>query len=94
MTKRALWKGVVLAESDATVVVENNHYFPVSSLRTEHFRGTDYHTVCSWKGTASCYDVLVGDEVNANAAWYYPEPKDAAKEIKDHVAFWRGVEVV
>ena len=94
MTKRALWKGVVLAESDATVVVENNHYFPASSLRTENFRDSDYHTVCGWKGTASYYDVLVGDEVNANAAWYYPEPKDAAKEIKDHVAFWRGVEVV
>jgi uncharacterized protein (DUF427 family) len=94
MTKRALWKGVVLAESDKTVVVENNHYFPVESLHKENFRGSDHHTVCGWKGTASYYDVLVGDEVNANAAWYYPEPKDAAKEIKDHVAFWRGVEVL
>jgi len=94
MTKRALWKGVVLAESDKTVVVENSHYFPVESLRKENFRSSDHHTVCGWKGTASYYDVLVGDEVNANAAWYYPEPKDAAKEIKDHVAFWRGVEVV
>jgi uncharacterized protein (DUF427 family) len=94
MTKRAVWKGVVLAESDNTVVVENNHYFPVESLHKENFRGSDHHTVCSWKGTASYYDVLVGDDVNANAAWYYPEPKDAAKEIKNHVAFWHGVEVV
>lgn len=94
MTKRAVWKGVVLAESDATVVVENNHYFPASSLHKENFRSNDHHTVCGWKGTASYYDVLVGDDVNTNAAWYYPEPKDAAKEIKDHVAFWRGVEVI
>ena len=94
MTKRALWKGVVLAESDKTVVVENHHYVPVESLHKENFRSSDHHTVCAWKGTASYYDVLVGDEVNANAAWYYPEPKEAAKEIKDHVAFWRGVEVV
>jgi uncharacterized protein (DUF427 family) len=94
MTKRAMWKGVVLAESNETVVVENNHYFPAASLHMENFRPNDHHTVCGWKGTASYYDVLVGDEVNANAAWYYPEPKDAAKEIKHHVAFWRGVEVV
>lgn len=91
---RAIWKGVVLAESEKTVVVENNHYFPADSLKREHFRSSDHHTVCGWKGTASYYDVVAGDEVNANAAWYYPEPKDAAKEIKDHVAFWRGVEVV
>jgi len=94
MTKRALWKGVVLAESDNTVVVENNHYFPVDSLHKENFSSSDHRSVCPWKGTASYYDVLVNGEVNANAAWYYPEPKDAAKEIKDHVAFWRGVEVV
>lgn len=91
---RAIWNHAVLAESDKTVVVENNHYFPVESLNKENFRSSDHHTVCGWKGTASYYDVLVGDQVNANAAWYYPEPKDAAKEIKDHVAFWRGVEVV
>lgn len=94
MTKRAMWNGAVLAESDDTVVVEGNHYFPADSLRRDHFRPSDHHTVCGWKGTASYYDVVVGDEVNANAAWYYPQPKDAAKDIRDRVSFWRGVEVV
>ena len=90
---RAIWNETVLAESDDTVVVEGNHYFPAASLRREHFRDSDHHSVCPWKGTASYYDVVVGDQVNANAAWYYPEPKDAAAQIKDRVAFWRGVEV-
>ena len=90
---RATWKGAVLAESEETVVVEGNHYFPAESLRREHFRESGTHTVCSWKGEASYYDVVVGGEVNADAAWYYPEPSDAAKQIKDRVAFWRGVRV-
>lgn len=91
---RALWKNTVLAESDDTVVVENNHYFPLNSLKNEHFKPSSHTTVCPWKGTASYYDVVVGDEVNANAAWYYATPKQAAAEIKDRVAFWRGVQVV
>ena len=90
---KATWKGAVLAESEETVVVEGNHYFPADSIKREHFRESQTHTVCGWKGTASYYDVLVGGEVNADAAWYYPEPKDAAKEIKGRVAFWRGVRV-
>jgi len=90
---RATWKGAVLAESDDTVVVEGNHYFPADSIRREHFRESETHTVCPWKGTASYYDVMVGDDVNRDAAWFYPEPKDAAKEIKGRVAFWRGVRV-
>ncbi|PYS82552.1 MAG: hypothetical protein DMF67_12445 [Acidobacteria bacterium] len=90
---KATWKGAVLAESDDTVVVEGNHYFPPDSIKREHFRESETHTVCPWKGTASYYDVVVGGEVNSDAAWYYPQPKDAAKEIKDRVAFWRGVEV-
>jgi uncharacterized protein (DUF427 family) len=90
---RATWKGEVLAESDATVVVEGNHYFPADAIKREHFRESGTHTVCPWKGTASYYDVVVGGDVNEDAAWYYPEPKDAAKEIKDRVAFWRGVKV-
>ena len=90
---KATWKGAVLAESDETVVVEGNHYFPAGSIRREHFRESETHTTCPWKGLASYYDVVVGDEVNADAAWYYPEPKEAAKEIKDRVAFWRGVRV-
>ena len=90
---KATWKGTVLAESDETVVVEGNHYFPADSIKREHFRESGAHTTCPWKGEASYYDVLVGDEVNADAAWYYPEPSDAAKQIKDRVAFWRGVRV-
>ena len=90
---KATWKGAVLAESDDTVVVEGNHYFPPDSIKREHFRESETHTVCPWKGTASYYDVVVDGEVNRDAAWYYPRPKDAAKEIKDRVAFWRGVKV-
>jgi uncharacterized protein (DUF427 family) len=90
---RATWKGAVLAESDDTVVVEGNHYFPADSIRREHFRESETHTTCPWKGVASYYDVVVGGEENADAAWYYPDPKDAAKEIRGRVAFWRGVQV-
>jgi uncharacterized protein (DUF427 family) len=90
---RATWNGTILAESDDTVVVEGNHYFPADSIVSEHFAPSDEHTVCPWKGTASYYDVVVGDDRNAAAAWFYPEPKDAAAEIRDHVAFWKGVEV-
>jgi uncharacterized protein (DUF427 family) len=90
---KATWKDAVLAESDETVVVEGNHYFPADSIKRENFRESGTHTVCPWKGTASYYDVVVGSDVNEDAAWYYPEPKDAAKEIKDRVAFWRGVKV-
>jgi uncharacterized protein (DUF427 family) len=91
---RALWKNVVLAESDDTVVVEGNHYFPAGSLKREYFRDSDHHSICPWKGTASYMDVVVGDEVNANAAWYYPTPSEQATQIKDRMAFWRGVEVL
>ncbi len=90
---RALWNGEVLAESDDTVVVEGNHYFPADSIRTEHFRPSDHHTVCGWKGTCSYYDVVVGDAVNANAAWYYPETKPEADNVRGRVAFWHGVQV-
>ena len=90
---RALWNDTVLAETNDTVVVENNHYFPLSSLNRDLFRESSHTTVCPWKGTASYYDVVVDGKVNANAAWYYPTPKSAAAEIKDRVAFWKGVQV-
>ena len=90
---KASWNGIVLAESDDTVVVEGNHYFPPESVRWEHFRSSDTNTVCPWKGTASYHHVVVDGEVNADAAWYYPTPKDAAAEIEDRVAFWKGVTV-
>ncbi len=88
---RATWNGTLVAESDATVVVEGNHYFPPASLVEGVVQPSDKHSVCPWKGTASYYDVVADGQVNEGAAWYYPVPKDAAKEITDHVAFWRGV---
>ncbi len=91
---RAIWNGCVLAESDETVVVEGNHYFPAASLRREAFKPSDTQTVCGWKGTASYYTVVAGGQENEDAAWYYPETKEAASNIMGHVAFWKGVEVV
>ncbi len=90
---KAIWNDMVIAESGQTVVVEGNHYFPAASLKNECFRKSDTHTTCSWKGEASYYDVVVNGKVNKDAAWYYPEPSDAAKEITGRVAFWRGVHV-
>lgn len=90
---KAEWNGVVLAESDETVEVEGNQYFPAESIRSEHFSPSPQTTVCPWKGTASYYDVTVGGDVNAGAAWTYPDPKSAAAELRDRVAFWKGVEV-
>ena len=90
---RAMWNGVVLAESDRCEVVEGNQYFPPDAINRVYFKESDTHTVCSWKGTASYYDVVVDGQTNKDAAWYYPQPKDAAKEIKGHIAFWRGVKI-
>ncbi|KQC32057.1 MULTISPECIES: DUF427 domain-containing protein [Nonlabens] len=90
---KAIWNNKVIAESDTTVVVENNHYFPKSSLKQEFFKPSDKTTSCPWKGTASYYSLEVEDKTNKDAAWYYPDPKMAAKEIEGHVAFWKGVEV-
>lgn len=91
---KAIWRGQVLAESDETRVVEGNHYFPPSSLKTEFFEDSSTTTHCPWKGDASYRTVVVAGERNADAAWYYPTPKDAAAEITGYTAFWRGVEVV
>lgn len=90
---RAIWNGAVLAESAHCEVVEGNQYFPADAVRREYLRASATHTVCAWKGTASYYDVVVDGQVNKDAAWYYPAPTDAARRIKDHVAFWRGVTV-
>ncbi|MBV9593134.1 MAG: DUF427 domain-containing protein [Actinobacteria bacterium] len=90
---RATWNGTVVAESDDTVVVERNHYFPLDSVRTELLRDSDTHTVCPWKGTASYYTLDVDGRSNPDAVWYYPTPKRAAKKIAGRVAFWRGVRV-
>ena len=93
MTIRATWNGVVVAESNDTVVVEENHYFPESDVRAEYLEPSRTHTICPWKGEASYRSVVVDAKRNDDAAWFYPEPFDAAKEITDRVAFWRGVEV-
>ncbi|MCP3995523.1 MAG: DUF427 domain-containing protein [bacterium] len=90
---RATWNGTVIAESGDTIVVEGNHYFPRESIKAEYFTDSDAHTRCPWKGTASYFNLVVDGKTNPGAAWYYPEPKPAAADIKDHVAFWRGVKV-
>ena len=91
---KAIWNGKVVAESDDTVVVEGNHYFPAEAIKNEYFKPSSTHTLCPWKGTASYYTLVVEGEENLNAAWYYPEAKEAAKSIQGRVAFWKGVEVV
>jgi uncharacterized protein (DUF427 family) len=93
MTARATWNGEVLAESDETIVVEGNHYFPADSVKRDLLNDSDTHTHCPWKGDASYYSVAAGGGINEDAAWYYPEPFDAAEPIRDYVAFWKGVEV-
>jgi len=90
---RAIWKDQVIAQSDRCVRLEGNWYFPPDAVDHRHLRASSTHTVCPWKGTASYFDVVVGTEVNKDAAWFYPQPKAAAQEIKDRVAFWRGVTV-
>jgi uncharacterized protein (DUF427 family) len=90
---KAIWNGTVVAESDRCQVVEGNYYFPPEAVVRAHLRPSENHTVCSWKGTASYYDVVVDGKVNADAAWYYPEPKSAAASIAGWVAFWHGVTV-
>ena len=91
---KATWNGTVIAESNQTIEVEGNQYFPPDSVKREFFEETPTHTTCSWKGEASYYTVRVNGEENKDAAWFYPEPKDAAKNITNYVAFWRGVEVI
>ncbi len=91
---KALWNDVVIAESNDTVVVEGNHYFPMASLAREYVQESDHHTTCGWKGVASYYTLQVNGAENANAVWYYPTPKSGAEAVADRVAFWKGVKVV
>lgn len=90
---KAIWNNQTIAESDKTVQIEGNHYFPSEKLNKECFQPSETKTTCPWKGVASYYDILVDGQVNKDAAWYYPDPKPQAKGIKDHVAFWKGVKV-
>ncbi|GMQ90877.1 MAG: DUF427 domain-containing protein [Gammaproteobacteria bacterium] len=86
---RAIWSGAVLAESDDTIMVEGNHYFPQHSISKEYFQGSDTHTTCPWKGTASYYNIVVNGKTNKDAAWYYPDCSDRAKHFQNYVAFWK-----
>jgi uncharacterized protein (DUF427 family) len=90
---KATWNGAVLAESATCEIVEGNHYFPPESINRQYFKPSQTRTTCSWKGVASYYDIEVNGQVNKDAAWYYPSPKDAAKNIAEYVAFWKGVKV-
>lgn len=90
---KAIWNDTVIAESDETIVIEMNHYFPPSSVKEEFIRKSEHQTTCPWKGQASYYDIVVNGQANQNAAWYYPDPKPDASMIKDYVAFWKGVKV-
>ncbi len=94
MKKKAVWNGEVIAESDDLVNVEGNYYFPADAIKKDYLRQSDTETQCFWKGTASYYSLEVNGETNRDAAWYYADPAEAAKGIKDRVAFWRGVQVV
>ncbi len=90
---KAIWNGVVLAESDETIMVEGNHYFPPDSINPAYFNESNHHTRCHWKGLASYYNVQADGQVNSNAAWYYPEPSEKAEHISNYVAFWHGVKI-
>ena len=91
---KAVWKGATLAESERTVLVEGNHYFPPEAIKRDYFVESESHTVCPWKGVASYYTIKVNEDENYDAAWFYPQPSRAAQLIKDYIAFWRGVEVL
>lgn len=88
---KATWNNTVIAESDDTIIIERNHYFPAESLNKNYLQPSDTHTTCPWKGEASYYNVVIEGNINRDAAWYYPNPKHAASEIKNRVAFWKGV---
>lgn len=90
---KAIWNGETIAESNDTIVVENNHYFPKDSVKADYLIESDTHTTCPWKGRASYHSLSVDGKTNPDAAWYYPDPKQAASQIKDYIAFWKGVQV-
>ncbi len=91
---KAIWNGKVIAESNETVNIENNYYFPINSVKKEYLDNSETHTVCPWKGQASYYNLVVDGRINKDAAWYYPQPKPLAEKIKNYIAFWKGVQVV
>ena len=90
---KAIWNDEVIAESNDTIIIEGNHYFPPESIKENYFSSTETHTSCPWKGVASYYSIVVGEKSNNDAAWYYPEVSNLAKEIEGYIAFWHGIEV-
>ncbi|WP_341200516.1 DUF427 domain-containing protein [Croceibacter atlanticus] len=90
---KAIWNNTLIAESNSTIIIENNHYFPPSSVNSAFLKPSETTTVCPWKGEASYYTIKVNEDINKNAAWYYPNPKEKASDIKDYVAFWKGVSI-
>ncbi len=90
---KAVWNNQIIAESDKTIIVEGNHYFPYNSIKPDFFQDSDTHTTCSWKGVANYKTIIVDDKINKDAAWFYPEPKAEAAEIKNYIAFWKGVKI-
>lgn len=90
---KAIWNDKVIAEAKETIVVENNHYFPVESINKEYFKKSTTHTLCPWKGEASYFSIEVDGKINEDAAWYYPDPKPEADAIKNYIAFWKGIEI-
>lgn len=90
---KAIWNGAIIAESDDIVVIEGHHYFPAASVYGQYLRDSDTHTTCPWKGEAHYYHVVVGDQINSDAAWYYPEPEEAANAISNRIAFWKGIDL-
>lgn len=90
---KAIWNNTVIAESNSTIIIEKNHYFPPSSVNSAFLKPSETTTVCPWKGEASYYTIKVNEDINKNAAWYYPNPKEKASDIKDYVAFWKGVSI-
>ncbi len=91
---KAIWNGIVIAESDKIINLEGNKYFPIKSVNKEYLSSSETHTVCPWKGTASYYDIVVNGETNKDVVWFYPNPSAMADKIKDYVAFWKGVEII
>ena len=91
---KAIWNNIIIADSEDTIVVEGNHYFPPGSVNSQWLRKSDTHSICPWKGEASYYDLVVDDAVNHDAAWYYPDPKKPADKIKQYIAFWHGVKII
>lgn len=90
---KAIWNNTVIAESNSTIIIENNHYFPPNSVNSAFLKPSETTTICHWKGEASYYTIKVNEDINKNAAWYYPNPKEKASDIKDYVAFWKGVSI-